>query len=151
MKFLHGTQDVGQRPVREINGINDLLRELHHYGKAGPMQEENTVYYRFGDWVVGMNTQNFYVTVKGIVTSETDSDEIKNKKTEIFKNWKKIPEDYPKMQPRTGDNFFDDINSWINGEHNRIGLDIEMLTMLNVAQLCSYPSQFAAFRIISLI
>ena len=64
MKLLRGTQDVGQRPVREINGINDLLRELHHYGKAGPTQEENTVYYRFGDWVVGMNTQNFYVTVK---------------------------------------------------------------------------------------
>ena len=29
------------------------------------------------------------------------------------------------MQPLTGDNFFDDVRSWINGESNNIGLNLE--------------------------
>ena len=130
VQFLGGSRAVRNVPVKELSGIDDLLTELHHYGQAGPAQQSSKVYYRFGDWVVSMNPRNFYVNVEGIITDPNDSAAKRVKIADIQNEWNnlpngRLPEDYPTMQPLTGDNFFDDVRSWINGESNNIGLNLE--------------------------
>lgn len=130
VQFLTGTQNVGDIRVKEINSMNDLLKELRHYGEAGPALRRSKVHYRFGDFVLSMHTDNFYVSVEGVIVNPNDSNEKKSQVDALRQMWRnfqnqRIPEDYPTMQPETGTNFFDDVNSWINGEHNRIGLNIE--------------------------
>ena len=130
VQFLTGSQTVRNVQVKEINSMNDLLKELRYYGEAGPAPRYSNVYYRFGDWVLSMDQRDFYASVEGIITSPTDSAEKTAKVTELKNLWatfpdKRIPEDYPTMQPRTGANFLQEVNKWISGQHNGIGLNLE--------------------------
>ena len=125
VQFLSGAQEIGKRSVIEINSIHDLLKEIHHYGDEGPADHTTMVYYRYGDWVLSMNEVNFYVSVVGIITDPTDSEDKKAKVENILNQWHTIPDLYPIMQPNTSNDFFDGVILWINGNHNAIGLEME--------------------------
>ena len=129
VQFLDGVRGVAEnQPVREIRSIDDFLIELKYYGELGqgiPKAKNNAVCYRFGDWVVTMNLDNFYVSVEGVIISDTDSDAKREEVNNIKEHWQKLDEKYRDMQPNTGDNFFDNVNSWINGQHEKIGLTVE--------------------------
>lgn len=57
-------------PVREISSIKDLLKELKHYGEKGVESKENYDYYHFGNWVLQLNEENFYVKIYGIISND---------------------------------------------------------------------------------
>ena len=130
VQFLTGAQDVHDIHIREIHSLSDLLRELHYYGETGPALRRSQIYYRFGDWALSMDTRNFNVRVEGVITSPNNSSQKTSQVNALRQVWRdfpnqRMPEDYPTMQPETGADFFSDVKSWINGEHNRIGLNIE--------------------------
>lgn len=127
VQFLTGEQRVQKIGVREINGMNDLLMELHRYGGKN---EVSCVYYRFGDWVLSMNPSTFYVSVEGVIISSTDSAAKKSRVARLLAKFRtfpnqRIPMQYREMQLHTGADFFDNVRSWIGGRHQEIGLNIE--------------------------
>jgi Ca2+-binding RTX toxin-like protein len=125
VQFLFDAQEIRDVPVTEISSVADLLKELRYYGDKGPADSNTENYCRFGDWIVVMNEADFYVTVRGIVISSTDSSVKRAKVENILSHWRTIPVLYPNMQPSTGANFFADVTSWVNGESNAIGLEME--------------------------
>lgn len=141
VQFLNGRGLVGNQRVKEIRNIQDLLSEMRYYGDIGPTgarpgneptsgpiteANHNAVCYRFGDWVLRMNLENFYVRVEGVIVSDTDSQVRKEQVNKLLQNWNNgIPEDYRSMEKGIGNTFFEDVSSWINGEHNNIGLQLE--------------------------
>lgn len=127
VQFFTGEQRVQKIGVREINGMNDLLMELHRYGGKN---EVSCVYYRFGDWVLSMKTSTFYVSVEGVIISSTDSAAKKSRVARLLAKFRTfpnqtIPVQYCEMQLHTGADFFDNVRSWIGGRHQEIGLNIE--------------------------
>jgi Ca2+-binding RTX toxin-like protein len=130
VQFLTGMQNMSDVLIREFNGMNDLLRELLHYGETGPALQRSKVHYRFGDWVLSMDTINFHVSVEGIIVSPRDSSQKTSQVMAILQQWRdlpnqRMPADYASTQPETGSNFFENVRSWINGEHSGISLDME--------------------------
>lgn len=118
-------------PVRELRRMDHLLKEIHHYGETGPTAKKSTVYYRFGDWVLGMNTADFYVHVEGIIeTSRNKANlyEIRNRWRSFYSGDSKLgkmPGHYAAMQPNTGKSFFEDVNNWITGQNKNIEINSE--------------------------
>ena len=114
--------------VREINEIDDLLKELRYHGESGPGTDANAKeYYRFGDWVLGMRLDTFYVDVEGIIVTSTDSD---GKKEQIndytTTNWEEVPKSYGAMRKGIDEaKFIEKVRHWMNGEHGKIGLNRE--------------------------
>ena len=125
VQFLSDTQEIRDVSVTEIGSVTDLLKELRYYGDKGPADSNTKNYYCFGDWIVGMNEADFYVTVDGIIVSSTDSSVKRAKVESLLSQWHPIPVLYPNMQPSTGINFLTDVTSWINGASSAIGLEME--------------------------
>ncbi|XP_065916665.1 uncharacterized protein [Dysidea avara] len=113
--------------VREIGGIDDLLKELRYHGENGPGTNANAKeYYRFGDWVLGMRLDTFYVDVEGIIVTSTDSDGKKEQVNEYKTEWKKVPAPYGEMRKGIDEaKFIEEVRHWMNGEHGKIGLNME--------------------------
>ena len=102
--------------VREFKSINDLLTELQYfdYRYDGSW---SLVYYRFGDWIVEMRTDTFYVKVVGIIVSDND------RIAQIRNSWDEIPPEYNKMREGIDETtFIKDVHHWINGENSQIEL-----------------------------
>jgi len=126
VQFLSDIQEIRDVTVTEIDGVNDLLKELRYYGDKGPADSNNTLnYYRFGHWVLSMDEADFYVSVKGIMIDSMNSSATRAEVEYILSHWHVIPVLYSIMQPNTGTNFFTDVTSWINGTHDAIGLGME--------------------------
>jgi Ca2+-binding RTX toxin-like protein len=110
--------------VREVGSINDLLGELQHYGRVGKGAPDADTYYRFGDMVVRMKEDDFYVSLEGVIIHPSDDpDRVHTKEkfvSELTNN--PIPDSYGKMQPEAKGLLFD-IKNWINGENNLIKLN----------------------------
>jgi len=113
--------------VIEVQNITDLLKELHYYGEYGPSDDnDSAVYYRFGDWVVSMNEADFSVSVVGVLLDVINSSATKTAQlADILEQWHTIPDFYPGMQSRTGNNFFRAVSAWINGSNADIQFNIE--------------------------
>lgn len=133
---------VYNQEVIEIKGIEDLQSLLKYYADLGPnipqqydrehmskpitIQGHNAVCLRFGDFVLKMNLENFYVHVKGVVISESDSNEKNVKVENLMGTLKKgIPRDYPNMHKGTSEDFIDDVSKWVSGQHSTIELEPE--------------------------
>ena len=125
--------------VMEINSVLDLLKELRHYGDAGPADYNTKAYYRFGDWILSMDENNFSVNVEGVIADPNKTDELEA----ILNQWNTIPNDYLNLQQKTGENFFEDMTCWINGKHDSIGLNMEDAynAQCGVAMFLSEPIQ----------
>lgn len=172
--FLDGSTEY--KNVRVIESAHDLLRELVYFGNKGVELDKRTgmkkgtgdkVFYRFGDWVVSMEMNRFYMNVEGIITTDDgNKEEEENRVKEVRGMWEKymqkeeaeaiakyneikqqlpesdpemirirdrkaafekkiLPSDYKNMLLGVGDDFFDNVRSWINGDHSNIGLNIE--------------------------
>lgn len=126
----HEVQLKGQgRPpeikkIKEIGSINDLLKELRYYGETGKATKPSEVYYRFGDIIVSMNEQDFYVSAEGVILDKGDSETTRKTKEAIVQRLTNdpLPESYSKMQPRTS-GMLGDVQNWINGDNDIIGLN----------------------------
>ena len=110
--------------VKEIHGIDELLKEIHYHGLRGPKKDSKRkdplFYYRFGPWVLSMDPTNFYVAVVGIVQP--------NNQNQYWQNveWKTISKEYTNMRPHIGkDTPIKDVINWINGEDQKIKLELE--------------------------
>ena len=124
VQFLSGSQGVHEMLVFEFESIVDFLKELRYYGDKGPASSVTHVYYRFGDWVLGMNEMNFSVSVEGIIITPTDSNQKTAQVESNLRQWQTIPDSYPSMQPNTSSSFFEDVTLWIRGDHSGIGLEL---------------------------
>ena len=77
-----GGGDTKEIEIREFKGINDIQREMHYYGEKGPAPraqhgtDPEKVYYFFGDWVLSMTLDQFYINVEGIIDSPEKIDQI---------------------------------------------------------------------------
>ena len=132
MHKVHLLENPDQEPVdlsvREINGYDDLLKELYHHGENGPTKSNNKEYFRFGDWVLSMRPDTFYVDVEGIIATSQNVEEINQYKDN---GWTKVPPDYANMREgitnnfKSEDKFIEEVHHWINGRHDLIGLGRE--------------------------
>ena len=142
VQFLSGSRDVREITVFEIEGIGDLLAEQHYHGDKGSSGDSSSwVYYRFGDWVLSMNKNNFDVDVEGIIVSPADTNERTAQVESILAQWRAIPYAYTSIQRETSSDFFEVVTLWINGEHGKIGLELEIAydAKCSVAMFLSEP------------
>ncbi len=85
---LTSNDDEKTIKLREIGSMQDLLTELVYHGETGPVTGGEIVHYRFGDWVVSLDPQEFYVKVEGIIKRQSgSSEEEENKVRNVREKW----------------------------------------------------------------
>ena len=62
-EYINGRISDRIRYVREISNLQDLVNEIHYFGRKGPQTGElrEYEYYLFGQLVLRMSTDNFYI------------------------------------------------------------------------------------------
>ena len=143
-----GTQNELQnivRKIRKLGSPTDLVNEIHFYSTDGRTPADaHGIYYRYGDWVLHMDTNNFYVKLVGVILSENIPHDHENHK-EISANTPIDPNAFNTVVPVDGlkhldlnripvigdqydvmrgvdGSFFHNMVSWINGDNERIRL-----------------------------
>ncbi len=94
--------------------INELRYRATNFDKRSTAVE----HYRFGDLIVKMTLDNFYVKVVGLVESTPHLTELQTKFSDF-------PVEYRAMNPKTGPSFFDDVKKWMNGDNRHIDITPE--------------------------
>lgn len=147
VQFLSGEKKVSNVSVVEFTDMTDFLKELHHYGNEGPVNDNNKVYVRFGDWILSMDEATFNVNLEGIITCSTDSCDKKAQVEQILSHWQGIPKSYPSMQSNTNENFFKEVSHWIRGENYAIGLEMENAYNAQCGAIMFFSAAIRSFHV----
>ena len=137
VKMIDGT--VKDLPVRELNGVEDLMKEIKYWGelgfeypyrdkvsrqkitttKAGTPMENRVVYHRFGKFVLSLKVQSetntwyqlqpFYCNLVGIIGSDSEDPLPHIRSTR-----------YSTIQARTNEEFFPDAIRFLSGDNENI-------------------------------
>ena len=127
VKMIDGT--VKDLPVRELNGVEDLMKEIKYWGelgfkypstdKAGTPMVNRVVYHRFGKFVLSLKVQSetntwyqlqpFYCNLVGIIGSDSDDPLPHIRSTR-----------YSTIQKRTNEEFFPDVIRFLSGDNENI-------------------------------
>ncbi len=129
---VYTTQDV-VKEVREILDLPSLAEEIAFFsGKSDAI-----LYYRFGDWVVEVDTSSYATKVRGVILSEQVP--TLNQKPEAVKNGEiHIPDigsEIVLLQDGTDDEFLSDARRWITGDSVSIDITRSPLAKAHNAQL----------------
>jgi hypothetical protein len=124
------------REVREINSLQDLVNEINFFGRRGHKilannQPKEFEYYRFGDYVLRMSTDNFYINevidgrgYMGVALNHVPEDEQPSYRALTGDQIPRIGERYSEM---TGvdDDFFSDMRKFLNGQGAEIAVNFK--------------------------
>lgn len=119
------------RKVRQISSLQDLVNEINFFGRR-VNKSEGVEYYRFSDYVMQMNTSNFYVKNMGVILNEIQDDVpdediahhvAQSKYSDLEGD--KIPEIGEKYWDMIGvdDDFFSDMRKFMNGKGEDISVN----------------------------
>lgn len=138
------------REVREINSLQDFVNEINFFGRRGQHilrddQPREFEYYRFGDYVLRMSTDSFYINevidgrgYMGVALIEVPADALeaipedtinqlvdKSKyRTLMGDQIPRIGERYSEMMGVDND-FFSDMRKYMNGQGGEITVDFD--------------------------
>ena len=138
------------RNVREIKSLQDFVNEINFFGRRGPQilsedQPKEFEFYRFGDYVLRMSTDNFYINevidgrgYMGVALNEVPPDapevvpeETKNKLVAESRYRALTGDQIPRIGERywemTGvdNDFFSDMRKYMNGQGGEITVDFD--------------------------
>ena len=133
--------NVEVREVRNINSLEEFVNEINFFGRKGPVARElrDFEYYRFGDYVLRMSTDNFYINDDGymgvalnevpdgapdVLPENTINQLIADSKYKdlTVDQIPRIGETYAEMKGVDSD-FFSDMRKYMNGQGEGIEVD----------------------------